>query len=52
MNLCIKIRKTGRELEVAKKILDDIPKPFREEDLAYRTWNALPYNRYRGSDEE
>ncbi|MFC0302577.1 sulfate adenylyltransferase [Virgibacillus soli] len=43
---------SGRELEVAKKILDDIPKPFREEDLAYRTWNALPYNRYRGSDEE
>ncbi len=40
-----------RELEVAKKILDDIPKTLRNEDLTYRTWNPLPYKRYRGSDE-
>lgn len=42
---------TERELTVAKKILDDIPKVLRAEDLAYRTWNTLPYKRYRGSDE-
>lgn len=40
-----------RELEVAKRILDDIPAPLRSDDLKYRTWNALPYHRYRGSDE-
>ncbi|MBM4763611.1 sulfate adenylyltransferase [Bacillus sp. B15-48] len=41
-----------RELEVAQRIMDDIPAPLRKEDLAYRTWNPLPYKRYRGSDEE
>lgn len=40
-----------RELDVAKKIQDDIPKTLRNEDMNYRTWNPLPYNRYRGSDE-
>lgn len=40
-----------RELEMAKKILDDIPKTLRNDDLKYRTWNPLPYKRYRGSDE-
>lgn len=40
-----------RELEVAKKILQDIPKSLRNDDLNYRTWNTLPYERYRGSDE-
>lgn len=41
-----------RELEVAEKIMDDIPKALNEEQLAYRTWNTLPYRRYRGSDEQ
>ncbi|RKD26052.1 sulfate adenylyltransferase [Ammoniphilus oxalaticus] len=41
-----------RELEVARKIFEDIPSPLRSEDLKYRTWNPLPYNRYRASDEE
>ncbi|WP_062350542.1 sulfate adenylyltransferase [Bacillus kwashiorkori] len=41
-----------RELEVAKKILEDIPAALRKEDLEYRVWNPLPYKRYRGSDEE
>ncbi|OZU87551.1 sulfate adenylyltransferase [Virgibacillus indicus] len=41
-----------RELEVARKIFDDIPSALRPEDLEYRTWNPLPYRRYRGSDEE
>ena len=40
-----------RELEVAKKILGDIPKVLRAADFDYRTWNVLPYKRYRGSDE-
>ncbi len=40
-----------RELEVAKKILEDIPSALRAEELEYRTWNTLPYHRYRGSDE-
>lgn len=44
-------KEAKRELEVAKKILDDIPKTLRNEDLTYRTWNPLPYKRYRGSDE-
>lgn len=40
-----------RELDTARKILDDIPKALRAEDLKYRVWNPLPYHRYRGSDE-
>ena len=36
-----------KELDVAKKILDDIPSPLRKEELEYRTWNPLPYDRYR-----
>ncbi|MBW8351132.1 sulfate adenylyltransferase [Bacillus sp. IITD106] len=40
-----------RELEVAKKILSDIPKVLRDDDIKYRSWNTLPYHRYRGSDE-
>lgn len=41
-----------QELKVAKKIFDDLATPLRSEDLKYRTWNPLPYHRYRGSDEE
>ena len=41
-----------KELEVARKILDDIPSPLREEQISYRTWNPLPYRRYRGDDSE
>ena len=41
-----------KELEVAKRIFDDIPSPLRSEDLEYRVWNPRPYKRYRGSDEE
>src|SRR5690625_3918383 len=41
----------GRELEVAQRILQDTPQPIHAEDLGYRTWNLLPYKRYRGSDE-
>ncbi|MFD2759779.1 sulfate adenylyltransferase [Lentibacillus juripiscarius] len=41
-----------KELEVAQRIFEDIPSALRAEDLQYRTWNPLPYQRYRGSDEE
>ncbi len=41
-----------RELQAALKILDDIPAPLRAQDLKYRIWNPLPYNRYRGSDKD
>lgn len=41
-----------KELNVAKKILEDIPKVLRPHDFDYRNWNVLPYKRYRGSDEE
>jgi len=40
-----------RELEVAKKILEDIPSALRPQELEYRTWNTLPYDRYRGGDD-
>lgn len=41
-----------RELQVARRILNDTPLPLRREELDYRIWNTLPYRRYRGSDEE
>ncbi|RKQ34005.1 sulfate adenylyltransferase [Oceanobacillus halophilus] len=41
-----------RELKVARRIAEDIPSALRSEELQYRTWNPLPYNRYRGSDEK
>lgn len=40
-----------RELDVARKIQDDIPRPLHGKDLKYRTWNPLSYSRYRGDDE-
>src|SRR5699024_4606655 len=36
-----------KELEVAKKMLEDLPAALRSGDLEYRTWNPLPYDRYR-----
>ena len=41
-----------RELDVAKRILTDIPSALRKKDIEYRTWNTLPYQRYRGADKE
>lgn len=40
-----------QELEVARKIVEDMPPILHNEDLQYRKWNPLPYHRYRGSDE-
>lgn len=40
-----------RELEIAHIILNETPPALKEETLKERTWNKLPYNSYRGSDE-
>ncbi|GEN30633.1 sulfate adenylyltransferase [Cerasibacillus quisquiliarum] len=40
-----------KELEVAKRIMEDIPLSLKKDTLSYRIWNPLPYKRYRGSDE-
>lgn len=45
-------KEAQKELEVARKILEDIPSALRQEDIEYRTWNPLPYRRYRGDDSE
>lgn len=41
-----------RELEAARYLLDEIPVPLTEERLQRRIWNAVPYHRYRGEDDE
>lgn len=43
---------TERELQVAKKLLEEVPASLCLDSLAERTWNVLPYKRYRGADEE
>lgn len=40
-----------RELEAARRILADIPGALHSDEVAYRTWNSMPYNRYRGDDD-
>lgn len=45
-------KEATRELQVAERILEDIPSALRHEEIKYRTWNPLPYKRYRGIDEE
>ncbi|MEI3597981.1 MULTISPECIES: sulfate adenylyltransferase [unclassified Oceanobacillus] len=40
-----------KELEVARRIFDDLSTPIEKEQLDYRTWNSLSYARYRGNDE-
>lgn len=39
-----------KELAVAKRVFEDLPPVLRTKDLQYRTWNSLPYHRYRMSD--
>lgn len=41
-----------KELDVARKILEDLSPVLRAEDIQYRIWNPLPYHRYIGSDEQ
>src|SRR5690554_418963 len=40
-----------KELVVAKKIGEQMPKVLRAKDIAYRIWNPLPYKRYMGDDD-
>lgn len=41
-----------RELAVARRLLEDISPSLSEETLKARTWNVLPYKRYRGADND
>lgn len=41
-----------RELEAAKRLLEEIPHNLAQEALDARAWNQTPYHRYRGADEE
>lgn len=41
-----------RELEAARRLLDEIPGNLSGEALEARVWNQMPYERYRGADEE
>lgn len=36
-----------KELETARKILDDVAGSLREEDVDYRVWNPMDYKNYR-----
>lgn len=36
-----------KELDTARKILDDTADPVREEDVKYRIWNPMDYDNYR-----
>ncbi|MFZ6049930.1 sulfate adenylyltransferase [Pseudomonas sp. CR3202] len=41
-----------QELASARNLLNDIPSTIDEQRLQTRTWNVLPYKRYRGADED
>ncbi|MGO3833523.1 MAG: hypothetical protein ACTJGT_06120 [Microbacteriaceae bacterium] len=41
-----------RELTAAKALLAEMPGNLTPESLEGRTWNTMPYQRYRGADEE
>jgi sulfate adenylyltransferase len=41
-----------KELASARNLLDDIPGTISAERLQTRTWNLLPYKRYRGADDD
>lgn len=41
-----------KELEVARRILNNIPAPLRDDEIKHRVWNPLPYNRYRSGEED
>ena len=41
-----------RELQIAKKLLEEVPNSLCLEGLSERTWNVLPYQRYRGADQD
>ena len=41
-----------RELRAARQLLSEIPSSICPENLKDRTWNVLPYKRYRGADND
>src|SRR5690606_41937989 len=41
-----------RELHAARLMLSEIPSVISGDDLKARTWNVLPYKRYRGADND
>ncbi len=41
-----------KELQSAQHLLEEIPCTISDEKLASRTWNALPYKRYLGADND
>lgn len=41
-----------RELEAAKRLLEEVPSGVSEEALRARVWNQMPYERYRGADKD
>ncbi|MNQ59721.1 Sulfate adenylyltransferase [compost metagenome] len=41
-----------KELASARNLLEDIPGTISAERLQTRTWNLLPYQRYRGADND
>lgn len=41
----------GRELAIAKQIAAELPPVLNKDAIKERTWNLLPYKRYRGSDD-
>src|SRR5690625_3916865 len=43
---------TERELKAAKELLQDIPTALTPDKMKGRAWNALPYKRYRGADND
>ncbi|MFA7437967.1 sulfate adenylyltransferase [Castellaniella sp.] len=42
----------GRELDAARGLLDDVPPTVSDHRLQARTWNNMPYRRYRGADDD
>ncbi|MGF3055767.1 hypothetical protein [Microbacterium sp. YY-01] len=41
-----------RELAAARRLLAEIPGCLEPDALAARTWNSMPYRRYRGADDD
>src|SRR5699024_2749154 len=45
-------KEAQKELDVAKQILEELPRDIDQEAAKERTWNSLPYHRYRADDSE
>lgn len=42
----------AQELQAARHLLEEIPRPVSEERLKQRIWNSMPYHRYRGGQDD